>query len=184
MNSIQTLYGQLTPALFQMFKQIRLLVCDVDGIFSDGRIYLGNGGEEYKAFHTRDGYGVKALLKNHIQVAVITGRKSRIVEDRMRALGLTHIVQGTEHKRDAMQCLMDELNLASHQVAAMGDDMPDKGMFELAALKICVPDGHPYMQQKADYITQCPGGFGAVREVCDQILHAHHLLEAVHGSSV
>ncbi|MBN7827939.1 3-deoxy-D-manno-octulosonate 8-phosphate phosphatase, partial [Bowmanella dokdonensis] len=88
MSSVSTLYGNIDSRLFERCKTIRLLVCDVDGIFSDGRIYLGNAGEELKAFHTRDGYGVKALMKIGVEVAVITGRRSRIVEDRMRALGV------------------------------------------------------------------------------------------------
>lgn len=184
MQPIQTLYGPIAKSVFDKLANIRLLVCDVDGIFSDGRIYLGNDGEEYKAFHTRDGYGVKAVIRHGIQVAVITGRQSNIVQQRMSALGVTHIIQGCEHKEAAMQQLMQTLNLAAHQVIAMGDDMPDLGLFELAGLKVCVPDGHPHMQNMADYITRCQGGFGAVREICDLLLQARDQLFEIQGSSL
>lgn len=183
MSPVSTLYGNIDSRLFERCKTIRLLVCDVDGIFSDGRIYLGNAGEELKAFHTRDGYGVKALMKIGVEVAVITGRKSRIVEDRMRALGVRHIIQGEENKGHALQNLMATLALNAQQVAAMGDDMPDLGMFDLAALSVSVPDGHPFIKQQADYVTYCAGGFGAVREVCDLLLQAHDQLNISHGSS-
>ncbi|MBT1062042.1 3-deoxy-manno-octulosonate-8-phosphatase KdsC [Bowmanella sp. Y26] len=183
-SPVSTLYGHIDNSLFERCKAICLLVCDVDGIFSDGRIYLGNAGEELKAFHTRDGYGVKALMNIGVEVAVITGRKSRIVEDRMRALGIRHIIQGEENKGFALQNLMTELELTSEQVAAMGDDMPDLSMFELCALSISVPDGHPFVKQQADYITQCSGGFGAVREVCDLLLQAQDKLTISHGSSI
>ncbi|MDF2178472.1 3-deoxy-manno-octulosonate-8-phosphatase KdsC [Aliiglaciecola sp. CAU 1673] len=184
MNSIQTMYGPVPQSVFEKLATAKLLVCDVDGIFSDGRIYLGNDGEEYKAFHTRDGYGVKALLKNGIQVAVITGRQSNIVQQRMSALGIAHIIQGTEHKKEAMHRLLQELSITSEEAVAMGDDMPDLGLYELAGVKVCIPDGHPFMQEKADYVTRCQGGFGAVREICDLILQANGLLSGIQSSSV
>ncbi len=106
MSMVKTLYTELPHAFYQQLQQIKLLVCDVDGVFSDGRIYLGNQGEELKAFHTRDGYGVKALVNAGIEVAVITGRRSAIVKDRMTSLKVSHIIQGEENKADA---LADEL---------------------------------------------------------------------------
>src|SRR5690554_2656061 len=97
MATVNTWYGAISSQLFERLQQIRLVVCDVDGVFSDGCIYLGNDGEELKAFHTRDGFGVKALLNAGIDVAVITGRESRIVQDRMQALGVKHIYRSEEH---------------------------------------------------------------------------------------
>lgn len=183
MSHTKTLYGNMPSALFAQFSQIRLLVCDVDGIFSDGRIYMSNQGEEIKAFHTLDGYGIKAILKHGIDVAVITGRHSQIVQDRMSGLGIRHIFQGAENKMQAMNELLAQSPHNKEHIAAMGDDMPDLGMFELAALTISVPNGHPYIQQQASYVTQSTGGFGAVREVCDMLLQAQHKLEDIHGSS-
>ncbi len=181
--AVETLYGSISSALMAKFAKIKLLVCDVDGVFSDGRIYLGNQGEELKAFHTRDGYGVKAIQKIGVQVAVITGRNSRIVNDRMTSLGVAHIIQGQEDKGPALRALIQSLDLQPEQVAAIGDDMPDVGMFGESGLTLSVADGHPFVCRQADYVTQCHGGFGAVREVCDVILQAHNQLDFSHGSS-
>jgi len=184
MALVNTLYSPMKQSLFDNFKQIKLLVCDIDGVFSDGRLYLGNAGEELKAFHTKDGYGIKAILNAGIQVAVITGRRSHIVEQRMSALGVPHIIQGQEDKASAMQKLVKTLALDIQQVASVGDDMPDLGMFNHSAIKICVADGHPYVKQQANYVTQTKGGFGAVREICDLLLQAHGQLEKIQASSV
>lgn len=182
--SITTLYDTLDSRLFSQLKAIRLLVCDVDGIFSDGRIYLGNNGEEYKAFHTKDGYGIKSLSQIGVDVAVITGRQSHIVEQRMNALGVKHIIQGCETKGLALSRLLQELSLSPEQVAAMGDDMPDLAMFAHAAVKITVDDGHPQVKQQANWITTTAGGKGAVREVTDTLLQAHGALDDIHGASI
>ena len=179
-----TLYTSLPRTLYTQFAQVKLLVCDVDGVFSDGRIYLGNAGEELKAFHTRDGYGVKALVKAGIPVAVITGRRSAIVENRMKALNVDPIIQGEENKADALQDLMRSLSLSSEHVAAVGDDMPDTGMFEHAAIKIAVNDAHPTVKAQANWVLETRGGFGAVREICDTLLQVHGKLHGIHGASV
>ncbi|NMH60454.1 3-deoxy-manno-octulosonate-8-phosphatase KdsC [Alteromonas ponticola] len=184
MSQIKTLYTNLDDAFFEHLKGIKLLLCDVDGVFSDGRIYLGNQGEELKAFHTRDGYGVKALGKIGIKVAVITGRQSAIVQQRMEALNVPHIIQGCEEKGIAASRLLSELDLTTSEVAAIGDDMPDLGMYAHAAIKIAVADAHPLVQQQANWITCTRGGFGAVREVSDTLLQANGLLNTIHGASV
>lgn len=179
-----TLYTDLDNVLFEKLAHIKLLVCDVDGVFSDGRIYLGNDGEELKAFHTRDGYGVKALVSNGVNVAVITGRRSAIVENRMKALSVAHIIQGEENKADALSELMQRLKLEPNEVAAVGDDMPDTGMYEHVAVKIAVADAHPYVAKQANWITTLPGGFGAVREISDTILQAKGVANEIFGASV
>ncbi|WP_334019160.1 3-deoxy-manno-octulosonate-8-phosphatase KdsC [Alteromonas sp. S015] len=179
-----TLYTDLDGALFKKLAHIKLLVCDVDGVFSDGRIYLGNEGEELKAFHTRDGYGVKALVSNGVNVAVITGRRSAIVENRMKALNVAHIIQGEENKAGALSELMKSLELNTDEVAAVGDDMPDTGMFNHVAVKIAVADAHPYVAKNANWITSLPGGFGAVREISDTILQAKGVSNEIFGASV
>ncbi|MFT2091873.1 3-deoxy-manno-octulosonate-8-phosphatase KdsC [Paraglaciecola sp. 2405UD69-4] len=182
--TIETPYGKVEKQLFEKLSEIKLLACDVDGVFSDGRIYMGQNGEELKAFHTRDGYGVKALLNIGIHVVVITGRKSKMVETRMTALGVKHILQGCEDKQPALEALQLELGIKAEQTAAIGDDMPDMGMFNAASLNICVNDGHPLVASTADYVTQTKGGFGAVREVCDLILLTKGQLTNIHGASV
>jgi 3-deoxy-D-manno-octulosonate 8-phosphate phosphatase (KDO 8-P phosphatase) len=184
MSVLDTLYGPVDKTLIAQLRQIKLLACDVDGVFSDGRIYMGQEGEELKAFHTRDGYGVKALQKLGVQVAVITGRKSNMVERRMTALGVQHIYQGCEDKQPALGALQKKLSIAMSETAAIGDDMPDMGMFNVSNCNICVQDGHPILATHAHYKTRTKGGFGAVREICDLILLAHGELESIHGASI
>lgn len=185
MSTVKTLYtDEFSSALFAQLAPIKLLVCDVDGVFSDGRIYLGNQGEELKAFHTRDGYGIKSLASCGIEVAIITGRRSELVQQRMQALNVAHIIQGEENKRDALAQLMERLSLQPEQVASMGDDMPDVGMYQHSEVKIAVQDAHPYVAQQANWITQLKGGFGAVREVTDTFLQVHNLLDGIHGASI
>jgi len=179
-----TLYTEMNDTLFTQISKIKLLVCDVDGVFSDGRIYLGNAGEELKAFHTRDGYGVKALVSHNVNVAVITGRRSAIVENRMKALNVAHIIQGEENKAEALSALMENLELNADDVAAVGDDMPDTGMFKHVAVKIAVADAHPFVAKQANWITTLPGGFGAVREISDTILQAKGVANEIFGASV
>lgn len=181
---VTTLYGDIPKTLAEQMRQIKLLACDVDGVFSDGRIYLGNQGEELKAFHTRDGYGIKALINAGIEVAIITGRQSQIVTNRMTALGVKHIIQGEEQKSIALQRLQDQLGINVSETAALGDDCPDLGMFDNAMLNIAVEDAHPTVLRHANYVTKNRGGFGAVREVCDIILDCKKLLHAVESASV
>lgn len=177
----QSLYGPLPEDISQRAKQIKLLICDVDGVFSDGRIYLGNNGEELKAFNTRDGFGIKALQSVGIDVAIITGRHSTLVEKRMKSLTVKHIYQGQENKLDAYHTLLNDLSLTPENVAYIGDDIPDLTVMTEVGLSICVPDGHPYVKSKSDHITQLKGGFGAVREVCDLLLLTQGHLQAFGG---
>lgn len=182
-DTINTWYGDIDSSTLHCFAAVRLLICDIDGVFSDGRIYLGNNGEEFKAFHTRDGFGVKALLDSGVEVAVITGRSSNIVENRMQALGVKYIFQGQKDKRIAYQTLCDTLKLQSSHIAYIGDDVPDLALIEQVGLGIAVRDAHASVQQAATYVTALPGGFGAVREVCDLILLSHGQLSQYSGSS-
>ena len=183
MAIIETLYGPVTSNLIYKLSKIKLLVCDVDGVFSDGKIYLGNDGEELKTFNTLDGYGVKAIRSAGIEVAIITGRQSAIVETRMSSLGITLIIQGEEDKKAAVKRLKSHFKLKKEQVAAVGDDMPDVPMFEESNLGISVPNGHPFVRGKAEYITRTAGGSGAIREVCDLLLFSVNKLNQVYGSS-
>ena len=184
MTQVETLYGPIDAELFERAKQIRLLVCDVDGVLSDGRIYMGNQGEELKTFHTKDGFGLKALREIGIEVGIITGRNSRIVSDRMAALGIDHVYQGQGDKLPALQDLLDLLGLDASQTAYIGDDVIDIPVMQACQLGIAVNDAHPLARRTADYVTQLDGGAGAVREVCDLLLQANQALDQAHGASI
>ena len=183
-NTVSTLYGELSAEIYAKAKKIKLFVCDIDGVFSDGRIYLGNEGEELKAFHTKDGYGIKALGASGVDVAVITGRQSNIVQTRMSGLNVKHIVQGEENKLPALKAMMSTLALVPEQVAYIGDDMPDYECMKYVGLSIAVNDAHPAILELADYTTSIKGGFGAVREVCDIMMQSQNTLMQASGASI
>ncbi len=183
-SMINTLYGAVPETIFAKAKKIKLLICDVDGVFSDGRIYMGNQGEELKAFHTRDGYGIKCLLSANIEIAVITGRSSVIVEKRMAALGIKHVYQGQSDKRLAYNALVKKVGCSSENIAYIGDDLIDWPVMAEVGLSICVNDGHPLLAKRADWLTQTKGGFGAVREICDLLLEARNELDTFQGLSI
>ncbi|KDN26632.1 3-deoxy-D-manno-octulosonate 8-phosphate phosphatase [Vibrio fortis] len=183
-QTVSTLYGSVDADVFQIAKEIKLLICDVDGVFSDGLVYMGNQGEELKTFHTRDGYGVKSLMNAGIEIAIITGRQSQIVENRMTALGIKLIYQGQDDKVKAYQDICDKLNISPEHTGYIGDDLIDWPVMEKVALKVCVADGHPLLVQRANYVTNIKGGHGAVREVCDLILQARDELDVHKGLSI
>lgn len=180
---VTTWYGELNDATFSAFRNIKLLICDIDGVFSDGRIYLGDAGEELKAFHTRDGFGIKALMNGGVEVAVITGRSSNIVNNRMQTLGVQYIYQGQNDKREAYRELVDKLKLETHEIAYVGDDVPDLELVRMVGLGIAVRDAHASVRQAAAYVTTLPGGFGAVREVTDLLLLSQGKLNQYAGTS-
>jgi 3-deoxy-D-manno-octulosonate 8-phosphate phosphatase (KDO 8-P phosphatase) len=181
---LDSLYGKVAPSVWQKAQRIKLFVCDIDGVFSDGRIYLGNNGEELKAFHTKDGYGIKALGASGVDVAVITGRKSTIVQTRMTALNVKHIVQGEENKLPALKAMIASLQLTPEQVAYIGDDMPDFDCLNYVGFSIAVNDAHPAILNLCNYTTYIRGGFGAVRETCDLIMQSQNTLADATGASV
>ncbi|CAM3021074.1 3-deoxy-manno-octulosonate-8-phosphatase KdsC [Vibrio rarus] len=183
-DMVDSLYGPVPKATFAIAKGIKLLICDVDGVFSDGLVYMGNNGEELKTFHTRDGYGVKSLMNAGIEIAIVTGRKSQIVENRMRALGVTLIYQGQDNKITAYEDIVQKLAIKPEHTAYIGDDLIDWPVMDKVALKVCVNDGHPLLVQRANYVTTIKGGHGAVREVCDLILQARGELEQHKGLSI
>ncbi|WP_102505650.1 3-deoxy-manno-octulosonate-8-phosphatase KdsC [Salinivibrio kushneri] len=181
---IDTLYGPVAAEVFQRAAAIKLLICDIDGVFSDGRVYMGNHGEELKAFHTRDGYGIKSIMNAGIEVAVITGRQSQIVANRMQALGVQHVYQGQSDKLSAYQDLCRHVDVLPAHTAYMGDDLIDWPVMEKVGLACCVADGHPLLKRRAHFVTQTGGGFGAVREVCDLMLEARGELDQHKGLSL
>ena len=152
--------------------RVRLVVFDVDGVFTDGRLYYGSGGEELKVFHVHDGQGVKRLLRQGVAVAVISGRDSAAVSRRMQDLGIAHLFQGDEDKLPIFERLLKKLSLTPQEVACVGDDLPDLPLLEQAGLAVAVANALPQVRAKAHLVTAAAGGTGAVREVCDLILAA------------
>jgi len=151
---------------------IRLVIFDVDGVLTDGRLFFDDEGREYKSFHARDGFGMKALQQAGVTVAIISGRKSEAVEVRMRSLGIHHVFQGQEDKLEAFGILCRDLQLRTDQIAHVGDDVPDLPLMRRVGLAIAVADAHASVLAHADWRTSSPGGAGAAREVCDLILEA------------
>jgi 3-deoxy-D-manno-octulosonate 8-phosphate phosphatase (KDO 8-P phosphatase) len=158
--------------LIERANDIRLLVLDVDGVLTDGRLIFSARGEEQKIFHVRDGAGIVQVLKAGLQVAVISGRQSKAVDKRMSELGIAWVRQGISDKLTALRELLDILALGPQAVATVGDDTPDLPIFGVARLAIAVADAHPSVKSQAHFITQANGGQGAVREVCDLILES------------
>lgn len=168
---------QLPGASTLNAANIALLALDVDGILSDGTLYFSAQGDEIKTFSILDGLGIKMLMSAGVKIAIITGRTSPMVARRARDLGIENVIQGREDKRTALIELLDRLALDASQCAYMGDDLPDLAAIQHAALGFTVPNGHHFIKKHADYCTQAPGGKGAVREVCEIILHSKGLLE-------
>lgn len=183
-GNIETCYGPVANAILTKAAKVKLLICDVDGVMSDGLIYMGNNGEELKAFNVRDGYGIRCLLTSNIEVAIITGRKAKLLEDRSQTLGITYLYQGQSDKLLAYQQLLDTLQLSDEQIAYIGDDLIDWPVMAKVGLSVAVADAHPLLLPKADYITRLGGGKGAVRELCDLILLSQGKLEEAKGLSI
>ncbi len=151
---------------------IRLVIFDVDGVLTDGRLYFDHEGREYKGFHARDGHGLKLLRQSGVTTAVISGRRSRSVALRCESLGIEHVYQGYEDKRPALSALQQATGIAPAQMACVGDDVLDLPLLTRVHLAIAVPDAHFAVKQRVHWITETPGGRGAAREVCDLIMQA------------
>lgn len=158
--------------------KIQLAVFDVDGVMTDGRLYYSEDGIEAKTFHTRDGLGLKALMRHDIQVAVITARQSRLLARRATELGIEHLMQGREDKKNALNELLAQLGLEPWQVAYTGDDLVDWPAMGQCGLKCAPADATGWLRERADHVTTNRGGHGAVREVCELVLAGHGLLES------
>ncbi|MEP9207316.1 3-deoxy-manno-octulosonate-8-phosphatase KdsC [Enterobacter roggenkampii] len=182
--SLATCYGPVSTQMMAKAENIHLLILDVDGVLSDGLIYMGNNGEELKAFNVRDGYGIRCALTSGIEVAIITGRNAKLVEDRCETLGITHLYQGQSDKMAAFNDLLGKLAIAPENVAYVGDDLIDWPVMAEVGLSIAVADAHPLLIPRADYVTHINGGRGAVREVCDLLLLAQGKLDEAKGQSI
>ncbi len=162
--------------ILERAKHIELIIFDVDGVMTDGSLFFGDDGQEYKAFNSFDGHGMRMLLESGLQAAIITGRQSNVVKHRMQDLGVSLIYQGYRDKRPAFATLLQEVGLKAEQVAYVGDDVVDLPIMTQVGFAIAVQNAHPYVKQHAHWITDRPGGRGAVRDVCELMLEARGLL--------
>ena len=160
------------PALLLQAQGLRAAIFDVDGVLTDGRIYLGEDGEDFKAFCTLDGHGLKLLQQAGISPLVISGRDSPALRRRVADLGLAHAVYGARDKLAAAEALLAELGLAWREVGAMGDDWPDLPLLVRAAFACAPPQAHAEVRARAHHVTQAAAGHGAARECCDLLLCA------------
>ncbi len=157
---------------------IRLVIFDVDGVLTDGSLFLGDDGQEYKAFNSRDGHGMKMLQATGVEIGIITGRTSEVVRIRMESLGIEHVYQGKQEKLPAYRQLRDKLGLQDNQVAYVGDDVVDLPIMRRVGLAIAVNDAHPLVLQHAHWQTPHAGGRGAGRDVCEMIMEAQGSLKS------
>ena len=163
-------------AIITQAKHIKLLICDVDGVLSDGTITIDDQGTESKGFHVHDGLGLKMLQQANIDVAIISSRDTQSVQQRMQALGIKHVFQGIKNKMDCYQRLLTQLSLTHEQIAYVGDDLPDLAVMQQVGLSVAVANANAFVKQHAHWQTTLTGGQGAVREVCDLILSAQQQL--------
>jgi len=159
-------------AIRKRAARIRLVILDIDGVLTDGSLFLGDDGQEFKAFNARDGHGMVLLQETGVRLAVISGRNSNLVRIRMEHLGVAHVYQGCRDKVPAYDELKQILELPDDACAYVGDDVIDLPVMRRVGLAIAVGDAHPLVRQHAHWCTGAPGGRGAVREVCELIMDA------------
>lgn len=164
--------------LIEKAKKIRCLICDLDGVLTDARVYIDNFGNELKMFNLQDGMGLKLIMAAGIEVAVITTSRSELIDHRMKQLGITHYYKGQVEKLTAYESVKSRLQLPDSAIAYIGDDLPDLGIIQRAGMGIAVGNAVPQVKEFACWTTQQTGGNGAVREVCDFILNTQHKFDA------
>lgn len=166
------------PQAWERASKVKLLVLDVDGVLTNGQVWIGADGKEYlKAFDIQDGLGIKLLEQCGIPTAIITGRNSKMVLARCEELGIKQVHMAVENKEIALVEVIKSLGLSSSDCAVMGDDWPDMQMMKNAGFRICPAQGHAAVKEFSHWVTTHSGGNGAVREVCDLILKAQNLYE-------
>jgi len=163
----------------QRCARIEMLVLDVDGVLTDGRIVYTDTGEEIKAFHVRDGSGMKLWTSLGKKIGIITGRRSAIVERRAKELGVHAVAQGADDKLAALTRMLASLGVTAEQTCAVGDDFVDLAVMRTCGVAVAVADACPEAKEDADYTTQAPGGRGAVREVIELMLRAQGMWETL-----
>jgi len=168
----------LPPELRDAAAAIELLILDVDGVLTDGTLYYGADGEVLKAFHVRDGLGIKLLRRQGVEVAVISGKTGEPLKRRLEVLGIERAYLACEHKRSALEHLIEQAGCEPARVAHVGDDLIDLPVFERVGLAVAVADAHPVAREAAAWVTETPGGRGAVREIADALLEARGGLRA------
>lgn len=168
----------LDTELLARFKNIKLLVLDVDGVMTNGGLTIGDDGQEYKTFHAHDGLGMKLLKASGVEMAIITGRTSNVVKQRAESTGVAHFYQGAEDKLAAFNDLVSKCGLQANQCAFMGDDVVDLPPMLKCGLALAVPDSPAIVLKYAHYITAKSGGQGAVREICELIMQAQGTFNA------
>ncbi len=151
-------------------EDVKLLILDVDGVLTDGHLYLSEDGSEAKRFHVHDGQGLVLLREASVPVAVISARKSEATRKRLRELGIREVVLGCDDKHATARAMIKRLNLRWEEVVCVGDDVTDAPLLEAAGMGVAVADARWEAREAADWITPSPGGRGAVRDVCDWIL--------------
>lgn len=158
--------------LLERARQIKMLVFDVDGVLTDGSLFYGDDGQEYKAFHSRDGHGIKMLKATGVEAGILTGRTSNVVLHRAKNLGITHIFQGADDKLAVYERLLAQTGLKPEEVGYMGDDVVDLPVLKRCGLALSVPDAHELVAGQVHYITRAHAGRGAAREACELIMRA------------
>jgi 3-deoxy-D-manno-octulosonate 8-phosphate phosphatase (KDO 8-P phosphatase) len=153
-------------------RAVKLLVFDVDGVLTDGSLFYGDDGQEYKAFNSRDGHGIKMLRDAGVEAAILTGRSSKVVLHRARNLGISRIIQGAHDKLVSYQAMLAEIGLKPEEIAYMGDDLVDLPVMRRCGLACTVPDAPEAVKARAHYIAKAGAGRGAAREVCELIMQA------------
>lgn len=154
---------------------VRLLGLDVDGVLTDGRLYYGPDNAEFKAFHVQDGSAMKRLMAAGVPIAIVTGRTSQAVAQRASELGVPHLYAGVADKLATLRELAARSGVAVSDMAYAGDDLADLAVFEHVGVSVGVPNAHPDVIRRADYVTSAAGGFGAVREICDLVIAARSI---------
>lgn len=158
------------PSVQERARAVRMIVFDVDGVLTDGSLFYDDRGEEYKAFNSRDGHGIKMLRASGVDTAIITGRTSQVVLHRCRNLGIVHIHQGADDKLEAFRKLLEAVRLEPRQIAYMGDDVVDLPVINRCGLAITVPDAPPEVKARCHVVTSAAAGRGAAREACELIM--------------
>lgn len=169
----------MDKTLSEKLTKVVLLVLDVDGVLTDGKIVIDDLGNESKHFHVRDGHGLKLLMRGGVDVVLLTGRTSEVVKHRANDLGIGDVYQGAKDKAQVMDEILEKRGLTGESVAYVGDDVVDIPAFRMVGFSAAVADAPGYVRERADYVTEKGGGDGAVREVCEMILHARGTWSAV-----
>jgi 3-deoxy-D-manno-octulosonate 8-phosphate phosphatase (KDO 8-P phosphatase) len=163
----------------EQFAKIRLLLLDVDGVLTDGRVVYTDAGQEIKSFHVRDGSGLKYWRQSGKRVAILSGRSSPAVTRRAAELGINPVVQGADEKLPAFQRILKETGLQADQVCAIGDDLPDLPVLQHSGLAVAVADAAAEVRRLAHFVTTVPGGQGAVREAIEWLMRGQGTWDSV-----